>query len=207
MIELVMPIQDNWLANLKALVDELAPGPNTRGVKRPAFQAIASRASVNEEYIYQLYNGKGGKVVGLDMAKAIARAFAEGRDPSWFDMLPEDRAISGARATLTAPVPVVSPEELQHERARAELIVYFDQMSIYDRAAVLKDAHERAARQLGDKMLSDKFGVTGYVSDGRLPPVYMEFERRRVAKGGDPQQVDSPLRPKESDKVQKGDVK
>ena len=84
-LEYRMSIQENWLANLKALVDELAPGPNDRGVKRPAFREIADKARMNEEYLYQLYNGKGKEKIGFDKARAIARAFANGRDLSWFD--------------------------------------------------------------------------------------------------------------------------
>jgi transcriptional regulator with XRE-family HTH domain len=85
--------------------------------------------------------------------------------------------------------------------AHAELLAFFDELPPLEQAAVLRDVHDRAARVLGDRILAEKFGVTGYTPDGALPSVYREFERRRTARATDAQLVVSPLthRPRDAD--------
>lgn len=85
--------------------------------------------------------------------------------------------------------------------AHAELLAFFDELPPLEQAAVLRDVHDRAARVLGDRILAEKFGVTGYTQDGALPPIYREFERRRAARATDAQLVASPLthRPRDAD--------
>lgn len=77
--------------------------------------------------------------------------------------------------------------------AHAELLAFFDELPPLEQAAVLRDVHDRAARVLGDRILAEKFGVTGYVNDGALPPIYREFERRRTARPERQQLISSPL--------------
>jgi transcriptional regulator with XRE-family HTH domain len=79
------------------------------------------------------------------------------------------------------------------EGAHAELLAFFDELPPLEQAAVLLDVHDRAARVLGDRLLAEKFGVTGYAADGMLPPIYREFERRRASRGPGPGLVPSPL--------------
>lgn len=92
-----MSAQDNWLANLRALVDAIAPGT----IKRAGYREVASRAGIDEEYVYQLYTGR-KKTVGPDKARSIARAFANGRDLSWID-LPPDAAGPISQAAESQP--------------------------------------------------------------------------------------------------------
>jgi len=86
--------------------------------------------------------------------------------------------------------------------AHAELLAFFDELPPHEQAAVLLDVHDRAARVLGDRLLAEKFGVTGYAQDGSLPPIYREFERRRHLRSQTGAQlIPSPLthRPPEDD--------
>lgn len=99
-----MSVQDNWLANLRALVDREAPGEK----KRPGIRLVAESAGVNEEYIYQLYHGKTKadgslRVVGVETAKAISRAFADGRPLDWIDKPPEVKKSPGPRSPGAPP--------------------------------------------------------------------------------------------------------
>ena len=80
-----MSAQDNWLANVKALVDaNVPPGAKTNA---DAYRTVAELSGLKPAYIYQLYVGV-KKRVGVDAAKAIGRAFANGRDSSWIDHPP-----------------------------------------------------------------------------------------------------------------------
>lgn len=98
---------DNWLFNLRALVDDHAQGED----KRPGYKAVASRSGLSEEYIYQLYNGVpksdgSPRRVGPRAARALARTFANGRSVEWFDMHPSEYAIAtGSAASPPAPPP------------------------------------------------------------------------------------------------------
>jgi len=80
-----MAIQDNWHANLVALVER-----EGKGDKRSGYKAVAERTGLAEEYVYQLTLRKprangAPREVGKEAARKIARAFAEGRDEGWFD--------------------------------------------------------------------------------------------------------------------------
>lgn len=104
--------------------------------------------------------------LGDDAARRIEDAYELPR--GWFDA--EDKA--------PAPSPL-EPGDPILEAAHRELLGYFDVLTPYEQAAMLKEARGRAARVLGDKILAEKFGVTGYAGDDALPGVFKEFERRR----------------------------
>ena len=96
-----MAIEDIWLSNLKALVTR--EGGGRRGLR-----AVADRAGLSEEYVYQLVVGKPKKDgtprgVGKTAATKIARAFAEDGPESWFDAAPEELKSSVAHANEPAP--------------------------------------------------------------------------------------------------------
>lgn len=82
-----MAVEENRIAQLKALVESAGAASGEVDPKRQlraGYRAVAMGAGINEEYVYQLCTGKKTRV-GPDKAKAIARAFANGRDPAWFD--------------------------------------------------------------------------------------------------------------------------
>lgn len=81
-----MSAQDNWLANLRAIVDLETPD----GAKpRIGYQRVAYATGLKEEYIYQLYTGR-KKRMGVEARDKIAETFADGRDPSWIDHPPAE---------------------------------------------------------------------------------------------------------------------
>lgn len=85
----VMGVQENWLANLRSLVEAHSHGGDTRA----GLRTVSAAAGLSEEYVYQLYTGKPNadgspRNVGTRAAKAIARAFGDGREPNWFDESP-----------------------------------------------------------------------------------------------------------------------
>jgi hypothetical protein len=95
---------------------------------------------------------------------------------------------SAAGATL------LIAEDERTAAALVELVQFFRELPAYDQAALLQEAHDRAARAMGDRLLAEKFGVKGYASDGRLPPIFRDLERRRATRTGDPSGlVESPL--------------
>ncbi|MDO9277148.1 MAG: hypothetical protein Q7U05_01115 [Polaromonas sp.] len=96
-----MAIEDIWLSNLKALVTR--EGGGRRGLR-----AVADRAGLSEEYVYQLVAGKPKKDgtprgVGKTAATKIARAFAEDGPESWFDAAPAELKSSVVYANEPAP--------------------------------------------------------------------------------------------------------
>lgn len=98
--------QDNWLANLRALVDANSEGDD----KRPGYRFVATGSGLSEEYVYQLYNrlpkaDGSPRVVGPRAARSIARAFAHGRPPDWIDLPPAEAAFHGARWKTGDPLP------------------------------------------------------------------------------------------------------
>lgn len=104
-----MGVQQNWLANLRALVDREG-GDNPRA----GFQAVSAATGLSEEYIYQLYEGKPKsdgteRNVGARAARAIARAYAEGRPPDWFDLpplageSPHEGGVVGVMSSIPSP--------------------------------------------------------------------------------------------------------
>lgn len=108
-----MAAEDNRIAHLRLLVDELAA--EAGGKLRAAYRAIATSTGLDEEYIYQLYKGV-KKTLGPDAAKAIARAYANGRPLNWIDLPPgaalrRDTARSSTherKNVPAAPVPLIS---------------------------------------------------------------------------------------------------
>lgn len=79
-----MSVKDNWLKNLRAIVYELGPGAGR--TLREGYRAVASATGLGEEYIYQLYNGKGAKSLSAESATTISRAYGDGKPRGWFDV-------------------------------------------------------------------------------------------------------------------------
>ena len=147
-----MSAQDNWLAHLKALVDREAPGDK----KRPGIRAVATRAGLSEEYVYQLYADKPNKdgsprKVGLDAAKAIARAFADGRDPSWFDV-----PITAA----SSPDPQGAPKRVVAHPMR---LVPSDDPPRLNWGEILSSTEERFSVQIPDDAMAPRIAAGTWV--------------------------------------------
>lgn len=83
-----MSVEDNRTSHLRRIID--AEAARAGGKLRAGYRAVASAAGLGEEYIYQLYTGK-KKVIGSDAARAIARAFGEGKPQGWFDYPPQEK--------------------------------------------------------------------------------------------------------------------
>lgn len=97
-----MAAEDNRIANLRSLVDELAG--EAGGKLRQGYRAIATATGLDEEYVYQLYKGI-KKSMGPDAAKAIARAYANGRNPNWIDLPNQAKHHVGVESVSPAPEP------------------------------------------------------------------------------------------------------
>ena len=85
-----MSAKDNWLANLRHIVD-MMPAKT----KREAYQMVAEASGLGVEYIYQLYEGKpraDGKprYPGNTTIAALRKAFGEGKPENWIDLPPTD---------------------------------------------------------------------------------------------------------------------
>ncbi|WP_157991636.1 S24 family peptidase [Caldimonas tepidiphila] len=151
-----MTVQDNWLANLRALVDELSEGDD----KRVGYRAVASASGLSEEYIYQLYEGKpkadgSPRHVGPRAAKAIARAFAEGRPHDWFDQAASTVA---TRTDTARPEPTPATRPVLNEEA-AEL-TYAGRPSVSKRVRVVGMA------KLGDNGWYEELSLVPGMGDG-----------------------------------------
>ena len=92
-----MAAEENRIANLKALVDGEAL--EAGGKLRQGYRAVAAATGLGEEYIYQLYSGRKPNV-SADSAKAIARAYSNGRPLSWFDESMPDLLVNEKEVTL-----------------------------------------------------------------------------------------------------------
>lgn len=143
-----MSLQDIWLSNLRRLVDELAPGPN----KRPAYREIATRARLSEEYVYQLYTGKpkpGGspRVVGIDAAQRIGKAFEDGRGPGWFNQAPMPASPSPlSRATAPPPPPYGFRDRHQVSDSDWQLLEDISMLPIDEQEQLRTELRARARR-------------------------------------------------------------
>lgn len=173
-------VQDNWLANLRALVDSHAEGAD----KRPGFRLVAQTAGLSEEYIYQLYEAKpkadgSPRLVGPRAAKSLARAFANGRPHDWFDKAPGSHIepLSGDTGSMPENMLVLSAEEHQLLSAYRELLPE-------DRESLTKDLYAKAEQmRRHTEMVLAKAGVKFKPSNDRgnwLPvaPPYTGPERR-----------------------------
>lgn len=114
-----MSVQDIWLTNLRLLVDELSRANDD---KRGAFREVAARSGLAEEYIYQLYHGKpkadgSPRTMGPRAAKAISRAFADGKDPGWFDRLYQSADGGVAEPPTPGATEALLSEFLRHSPA------------------------------------------------------------------------------------------
>lgn len=101
--------------------------------------------------------------------------------------------LKSGKGPRDADAPELAPPPAAPKGAHAELLAFFDELPPHEQAAVLKDVHDRAARAIGDRLLAEKFGITGYADDGKLPPIYREFERRRSTRSSEGGLVPSPL--------------
>ena len=189
-----MDISDIWDAHLRAIVDEMAPGDaSVRGLKRPAFKEIASRARKSVEYVYQVYSGL--KRVGPDFASALDREFAHGRRPGWINSPPQK--ISGAP---DEPVPLDHVEKVEGLGLN-EFLNYLN--SLYPKAAltpeeVIEEAEayrEYASKRVANRILKQRFQAPGPVADSRVEEAYAEAQRRERRQAPPPEQqlVDSPM--------------
>lgn len=109
-----MAAENNRISHLRLLVDELAA--EAGGKLRAAYRAIATSTGLDEEYIYQLYKGV-KKTLGPDAAKAIARAYANGRPMNWIDLPPTSTMVRQdpsrpreheRKSVPASPVPLIS---------------------------------------------------------------------------------------------------
>jgi transcriptional regulator with XRE-family HTH domain len=83
-----MNAKDNWLANLRHIVDTM-PSKNLR----QAYLMVSEASGLGVEYIYQLYEGKptatGKKrYPGNKAVEAIRTTFGKGKPPNWMDLPP-----------------------------------------------------------------------------------------------------------------------
>lgn len=109
-----MAIEDVWLHNLRALVQQEQAAHH--GNIRAGYRAVADRSTLSVEYVYQLATGqpkKGGapRQVGKDAAKKLAKAYADGRPDDWFNV----PMASAAPAATPAPAP--NCQQLQEPQA------------------------------------------------------------------------------------------
>ncbi len=88
-----MAAEENRMKNLRLIVD--AEAESAGGKLRQAYRAVATRTGLQEEYVYQLYKNI-KKAMGPDAARAISRAYADGRPSEWFDEAP---AADGSKIT------------------------------------------------------------------------------------------------------------
>jgi hypothetical protein len=92
--------------------------------------------------------------------------------------------VGALRVEESAPPEYVSLRQVRLTDSEVQLIRMYRELSEADRAEVLDDVHRRAARTLGDKLLADRFGVTGYASDARvsetIKPAPVPGDRRKV---------------------------
>lgn len=100
-----MAVQDNWLANLRALIDAHSDGDDMRA----GLRAVSAASGLSEEYLYQLYTGRPNtdgspRNVGPRAAKALARAFGNGRPADWFDTPPHQPAPKTGAPQPNAPM-------------------------------------------------------------------------------------------------------
>lgn len=84
-----MSAKDNWLANLRHIVDAM-PAKS----RREAYSMVAEASGLGVEYIYQLYEGKpraDGKAryPGNAAVAAIRKAFGAGKPENWIDLPPD----------------------------------------------------------------------------------------------------------------------
>lgn len=113
-----MSVQDTWLQHLKLIVDREAGGTGPRA-RRQGYRAVASATGFDEEYIYQLYQAKAKpngrlRAVSVDMARALARAYADGRPLDWIDHPVNGMPTHAAEEPppyLTWPLPSISPAD------------------------------------------------------------------------------------------------
>lgn len=165
---------------MKNLADRLKAARKRSGLSQVE---LAKRAKVSPGTIGNLEAGTRDNPREL---LAIASALAV--NPEWL------KSGKGAELVDAAASKSIDAFGSVHEQARAELLLFFDQMTVYDRAALLKIAHQKAVNALGDQLLAEKFGVTGYASDSSLPSVYTDLERRRMRREArDVPMVKSPL--------------
>lgn len=83
-----MSAKDNWLANLRHIVDSM-PAKN----KREAYKMVSEASGLSAEYIYQLYEGKpradgNPRYPGNAAINTLKKAFGDSKPENWFDLPP-----------------------------------------------------------------------------------------------------------------------
>jgi hypothetical protein len=198
-----MDITEVWRANLRAIVDAIAPGdPKKRGVKREGYREVASRTRKNVEFVYQAYTGVRG--IGPDFASALDREFSNGRPPGWINTPPDEAA--GASD---------EPSKLDHSRkveglGLNEFLNYLN--ALYPQAPltpeeVIEEAEayrEFASKRVANRILKQKFNAPNPVSDARVEQAFGSAPRSVDSPAPDQQLVESPLaRPGQRSAVKK----
>jgi len=134
-------------------------------------QQLATEFGVKQASISEW--GKNGRIAKKHLNRLVDY-FSDVVPPEHWGLASNDA--SGARA-------LIRPDDDERTAAALrELAQFFRELSPYDQAALLQEAHDRASRAMGDRLLAEKFGVKGYASDGRLPPIFRDLERRRAAR-------------------------
>lgn len=186
-----MDISDIWGEHLRAIVDGIAPGEG-RGVKTPAYRAVAELTRFEKEYVYQVYTGR--KRVGSDFASALERAYANGRPAGWINV--------ALHKSNSAPdeLPANDTPEKREGLGLNEFLNYLH--GLYPQAPLtpgeIKEEasayQEYAAKRVAHRLLKQKFGATDAVTDARVEAAFgaAQDRERRGAKP-DQQLVGSPL--------------
>jgi hypothetical protein len=133
-----MGAQENWLSNLRAIIDREAPALE----KRAGYRAVSLATGMTEEYIYQLYSGAkksdgSRRRMGPKMAKRLAQAFAEGRPLDWIDHAPPTVGIAAivaeppARYGDDAEPALALLDRLLRQQSRQERLLVGDAFQRY----------------------------------------------------------------------------
>lgn len=94
-------------------------------------------------------------------------------------------ARKSGEAYAASPLRVSEPE--------AQLIRMYRVLLAEEAAEVFDDIHRRAARVLGDKLLSERFGVSGYASDARVSETIKPAPTMIVPAPGDRRKTTLPV--------------
>lgn len=93
-----MSVNDVWLQHLRELV-------RLEGGGRDGYRAVATKAGIKEEYVYQLAAGVprpdgSPRRVGITTAGRLAKAYADGRPEDWIN-----QPLEAAARSLREPSP------------------------------------------------------------------------------------------------------
>ena len=101
-----MDIQDNWLANFKAVVAaEIAAAG---GKEAGGYRAVETNTGLGYDYIYQIYKGKPAhkpKRPSAEAMNTIHRVYGNGRDSSWIGRPVEQDGVKAKEASNIEAAP------------------------------------------------------------------------------------------------------